>query len=48
MVWDVLFNTNPQRLRALVAGREQPCDADEQRVASLFEVRCSCNAGGAC
>ena len=40
MVWDVLFNTNPQRLRALVAGREQPCDAEEQCVASLFEVRC--------
>eukprot|EP00891_Asterochloris_glomerata_P008291 jgi/Astpho2/8291/Aster-01372 len=37
MVWDVLFNTNPERLRALVAGREQPCDADEQHVASLFE-----------
>lgn len=42
MVWDVLFNTNPERLRALVAGREQPCDADEQHVASLFEVRRGC------
>ena len=43
MVWDVLFSTNPQRLRALVAGREQPCDAEEQCVASLFEVHCSCD-----